>query len=437
MEPVQRNIKKGSLRSMKSPKTIRPVAFELMQYFYGTVHEPLIHAYLQFDGTVDEQTLIHAVNASIAYVPLLGCVFSPAPLCPRWISRGFTGTDLVFAETVGDLELDSRTNAVLTRVLPVETDPPLRLTLLHAASGDRLCVVMSHLVCDGSGLKQYLALLSDLYNRLLSGLALPPARQTIRSAQRLFRCMRWPEWLSLWSMKYDSLQQSESLHASYTGDTARPLIRTRSLPPDSLAALKQYAHARHATVNDVLLTAYARALAKATGESHVSLPCPVDLRKYLAKDDSLSICNLTTNYVVTVDVLNDTTFAETLCAISSQLSVQKASNACLKSVLLVEFAFCWIPFGWMKRLFPKLFTIPVTSYTNLGVLDAERLRFGAARVTGALLTGAVKYSPYFQISVSSFEQTLTLSCNLYGTAGDGETADAMLESVVSELTAIL
>ncbi len=248
--------------------------------------------------------------------------------------------------------------------------------------------------------------------------------------------MRWSERLSLWSAKYDLLQQSESLRVPYTGDPAHPLIRTRSLSPDSLAALKQYAHARHATVNDVLLTAYARALAKATGESHVSLPCPVDLRKYLDEGDSLSICNLTTNYVVTVDVLNDTPFAETLHVVSSQISEQKASNACLKSVLLVEFAFRWIPFGFMKRLFPKLFTIPVTSYTNLGMLDAEHLRFGAARVTSALLTGAVKYSPYFQISVSSLEQTLTLSCNLYGTAGDGESADTMLESVVSELTAV-
>ncbi len=419
---------------MKSPTTIRPVAFELMQYFYGTVHEPLIHAYLQFDGIVDEQTLIHAVTASIAYVPLLECVFSPALLSPKWISRGFTGADLVFAEAVDDSELDSRTNAILTQVLSVETDPPLRLTLLHAASGDRLCVVMSHLVCDGSGLKQYLALVSDLYNRLLSGLALPPATQTIRSAQRLFRRMRWPERLSLWSMKYASLQQSELLRVPYTGDPARPLIRTRSLPPDTLAALKLYAHAHHATVNDVLLTAYARTLARATGEPHVSLPCPVDLRKYLGEGDSLSICNLTTNYVVTADVLDNTTFAETLHVVSSQISEQKASNACLKSVLLVEFAFRWIPFGWMKRLFPKLFTIPVTSYTNLGLLDAERLRFGAASLTGALLTGAIKYSPYFQVSVSSFEQTLTLSCNLYGTAGDGETADAMLESIVFELT---
>ena len=422
---------------MKSSKTIRPVAFELMQYFYGTVHEPLIHVDLQFDGTLDGQTLIHAVTASIAYVPLLECVFSPAPLRPRWVSRGFTGADLVFTEAVGDAELEVRTNAILTRVLSVETDPPLRLTLLRAASGDRLCVVMSHLVCDGAGLKQYLMLLCNLYNRLLSGLALPPARQTIRSAQLLFRHMRWTERLSLWFTRYDSLQQSESLRVPYVGDPTRPLIRTRPLPPDSLAALKQYAHARHATVNDVLLAAYARALAKATGESRVSLPCPVDLRKYLDEGDALSICNLTTNYVVAVDIENDAPFADTLHAVSSQISEQKASNACLKSVLLVDFAFRWIPFGWMKRLFPKLFTIPVTSYTNLGVLDAEHLRFGEASMTGALLTGAIKYSPYLQISVSSFQQTLTLSCNLYGTAQDGAAADAMLESVVSELTSLI
>jgi NRPS condensation-like uncharacterized protein len=422
---------------MKSPKTIHPLAFELMQYLYGTVHEPLIHAYLQFDGTIDGQTLIRAATASLAYVPLLECVFSPAPLRPRWISRGFTGADLVVEESVNAEKLEERATLVLTRVLSVETDPPLRLTLLHAASGDRLCVVMSHLICDGAGLKQYLALLSDLYIRLLSGLALPPARQTTRSAQRLFCHMRWPERLSLWFMKYDSLQQSESLRVPYVGDPFHPQIRTRSLPPDSLAALKRYAHVQGATINDVLLAAYARALANATGESRVSLPCPVDLRKYLGESDSLSICNLTTNYVVAVDIANDAPFAETLHAVSSQISEQKASNACLKSVLLVEFAFRLIPFCLMKRFFSRLFTIPVTSYTNLGVLDAERLRFGAANVTDGLLTGAVKYSPYFQVSVSSFDQTLTLSCNLYGTSSDCLAADAMLNSVVSELTTLI
>ena len=422
---------------MKSPKTFRPVAFELMQYLYGTVHEPLIHAYLQFDGTIDGQTLIRAATASLAYVPLLECVFSPAPFRPRWISHGFTGADLVVEESVDAKKLEERTTLVLTQVLSIETDPPLRLTLLHAASGDRLCVVMSHLVCDGAGLKQYLALLSDLYIRLFSGLALPPARQTIRSARRLFCHMRWPERLSLWFQQYDSLRQPASLRVPFAGDPACPQIRTRSLPPDSLAALKQYARAQGATINDVLLATYARALAKATGESHVSLPCPVDLRKYLGESDPLSICNLTTNYVVAVDIANNTPFVETLHAVSSQLSKQKASNACLKSVLLVEFVFQLIPLCLMKRLFSRLFTIPVTSYTNLGVLDAQRLRFGAANATGGLLTGAIKYSPYFQISVSSFDQMLTLSCNLYGTASDCLTADAMLDSVVSELAALI
>ena len=417
---------------MKSSKTIRPVSFELMQYFYGTVHEPLIHAYLQFAGSIDEQTLIRAVTASIAYVPLLECVFSPDSFRPRWVCRGFTGADLVRVETIDLADLDVKTNSILTRVLSVESEPPLRLTLLKAERGDRLCVVISHLVCDGAGFKQYLYLLSQLYSNLCSGTTLPIAHPSIRSSRRLFRPMKAAERIHIFFSRYDGLTQPRNLRIPMEGDPARPQIRTLSISSDRFTALKRYARAQGATINDVLLTAYARVLARETGISAVSLPCPADLRKYLPASDSLSICNLTTNYVVNVEIAADAPFLETLQAVSAQLSQQKASNACLKSVVLVGLAFHLIPFRWMERLFPKLFAIPVTSYTNLGILEAERLCFGEASATGALLTGAIKYSPYFQVSVSSSQQTLTLSCNLYGTANDSDRADALMQQIDSE-----
>ena len=60
----------------------------------------------------------------------------------------------------------------------------------------------------------------------------------------------------------------------------------------------------------------------------------------------------------------------------------------------------------------------VICMTNIGVLDAARLSFGDLRPTDAYLCGSIKYKPYFQLAMSSYQDELTLSVNLYGSASD-------------------
>jgi NRPS condensation-like uncharacterized protein len=61
---------------------------------------------------------------------------------------------------------------------------------------------------------------------------------------------------------------------------------------------------------------------------------------------------------------------------------------------------------------------PLICMTNIGVLDAARLSFGDLRRTNAYLCGSIKYKPYFQLAMSSYQDELTLSVNLYGSASD-------------------
>ena len=61
---------------------------------------------------------------------------------------------------------------------------------------------------------------------------------------------------------------------------------------------------------------------------------------------------------------------------------------------------------------------PLICMTNIGVLDAARLSFGDLRPTDAYLCGSIKYKPYFQLAMSSYQDELTLSVNLYGSASD-------------------
>lgn len=119
--------------------------------------------------------------------------------------------------------------------------------------------------------------------------------------------------------------------------------------------------------------------------------------------------------------------------VSKQMKQQKSGNECLKPVMMLEIAMNIIPFHTMSKLFNKVFTIPVVSFTNLGVIDKNLLNFGSEKIKYAYLTGAVKYVPYFQISVSTYDDVCTLSCNLYGTEEDRKSIDEFLTDVKEEL----
>jgi NRPS condensation-like uncharacterized protein len=146
------------------------------------------------------------------------------------------------------------------------------------------------------------------------------------------------------------------------------------------------------------------------------------------------ICNLTSNYFCEVSVKGEDTFTDTLSTVSKQMKLQKKSDSCLKSVIMIEFIFSIFSFGFLRRNFGKFFKVPVISYTNIGVIDKQRTNFGHCEVEDIFITGAIKYVPYFQIAVSTFYDTCTLSSNLHGTDNDKSLIESYLDEIINEIT---
>jgi NRPS condensation-like uncharacterized protein len=78
--------------------------------------------------------------------------------------------------------------------------------------------------------------------------------------------------------------------------------------------------------------------------------------------------------------------------------------------------------------------VPVTSYSNLGVLNEERLRFAGGEIANASLATAVKRPPYYQLSLSTWRDTCTLSCCVDISVEDRETARRALEETIKDFT---
>jgi NRPS condensation-like uncharacterized protein len=418
---------------MKNEAWFRPEAFELLQYFFGTVHEPLVRAYVAFSGCLDEAALCRAVEASAKTVPLLFCVFDASGRRPRWRRRDFSGADVVKVVFADTADAEKAADALLTEELDFSAEPQVKLNILRAGNTDRLCVIASHLLCDASGLKQYLALLGTLYAAETGNAPVHSIKTNLRKTRALFAGFSLREKLSILASRYDAGAQKHTPVLALAGDPSNPRIITRTIPPEEFAAIKAFSRSNGASVNDALLSAYLRVLSRTCGERTITIPCPVDLRKYLSKTNGISICNMTTNLFCSVAVNPSDNYLDTLKQVTQQMNAQKTSPNCLKSVVSLETAFRVLPFPLLKKEFPHYFTMPKLSYTNLGILEKESLRFGEAQAVDAFMTGAIKHSPYFQIAVSTFENALTLSCNLYAADQSVQTIESFLYDLQTEL----
>lgn len=408
--------------------------FDCMQYFYGAVQEPRIRCLIRFQGAVSETVLKRAAGLSIGAVPLIGCIFDDKHHC--WRKRGFTGEDIVHVAKYTD-ESDDAAFLFLMTGIDHTREPQVKITLLRGKTDDALCIVINHMVCDGAGFKEYLYLLGELYTRCEKGEDLvQPVPVGRRDLGQLLQNLSFGKKLRILFSRPHFSKPDPTMVMPAREDSSTPMIVTASIEKDQFDKVRCYAKNSRVSINDILLTAYLRALRRATGCEQITVPCPVDLRKYKKPEQRCGICNLTGNYICSTDISPDEAFGVTLRKVSNQMQAQKTDNACLKGPMLFDIMFHTLPIRAVRSLFYSASPVPVTSYTNLGVLDEGKLRFGNRVVENAVISTAVKKSPYFQLSVSTFRGCCTLTSSFYGSDTDGERIREFLNRIVEEITGL-
>lgn len=415
-----------------TPNKIRTEPFDLMQYFYLAAHDPVIRGLIRFSGRLDFDALRQAVDFSVCAVPQFGCCFSRET--HTWEDRGLSSGQMVHVEEAKDDGI-SRAHELLKESLDFLNGPHLKLYVVRGCSSDTLCVIISHLVTDGAGLRQYLYLLAELYSNCVKGTPRRPEPGD-RSLRQITKQFNFREKLAILSAPMKFHRQDDSMLLPLEGKAGETFFVTRRIEPERFSKCIAYAKKKGATVNDLLMAAYFRAHHAMTHCTVFEMPCPVDLRKYLPKENRCGVCNLTSSYMCRLSVQDGESFDETLRMVSAQMTAQKNSIACLKGPMALDLLFRGLPYPAVKRLFYKTFSIPRVSYTNLGILSGEGLHFEGVPVADAYLTTAVKHSPYFQVSVSTFAGRCTLTSNMNGPARDCKTVEAFYDRMIGELESL-
>ena len=411
---------------------IKVQPFACMQYFYKSEGLPRIRYFIQFEGRIDEDLLKKAVDLSIDAVPLINCVFDEESF--SWKQCDFTAADIV--HIIDDAESEGNDDTkLLTKDLDFTREPQLKIILLRQAACDKLFVIINHMVADGCGFNNYLYLLRHLYslckNQTFSRFKKNALRKQSFSQvlQNFSMKKRW----KILSSKLNVSMPPESLKFPLKGDNDNAVVIIRNIDENSFHKIRKYAKSNGASINDIIITAYAREIYRILKAPEITIPCPVDLRKFGKKKQIFGICNLTGLYNCSVNISENEAFDDTLHKVTEQMNAQKSSTDCVKLPMFLDMIYRTLPLRMLISRFRKMRMTPFITYTNLGIIDERRICFGSRNVEKAYITTAIKRNPYFQLSVSTFKDCCTLSASLFATEEDVAFANNVLDNVKKEL----
>jgi NRPS condensation-like uncharacterized protein len=417
---------------MSKNDILKSTPTERMQVLYRRRHKPLIRLFLRFSGAIDEAALKGAVDGSLKAAPLVSCAYDFRH--HRWAKKNFTGQDIVSEIPAADDSLENLTPAMLSD-LDLSAGPQLRVFLFRGEAGDSLCFLSSHLAFDGTSLKRYAYLLAKLYSALLSGTGEDAAEgySLDRGFFQVLKTLPFRKRLSL--LIPPKNPEKSSLFLPFSGMEKEQFIVLETIDETCFPIAAAEAKALGATVNDLVMTAYARALGKLLGLSDIILPCPVSFLSKLPNPDKSAFFNLTGYYHFILHLEAGEDFAASLGKATLRMEAEKKSLNSFKGPFLLGKAYAWFPNPLAEKIVYKIAPPPIVSYTNIGIINGDDLAFGDVVPDEAYFVTTVKKAPSFQLTVSTYDDVLYLSSAFDGNESDRTLISRLLESVKNEISA--
>lgn len=397
---------------------------------------------LTFPGQrLDADRLRRAVRLSFDSEPLVGCEFRTDERRAYWKRLSSLDAESVFVEEqVSDP--DAQMRAFQASEVP-DQGPQAAVALFHTSDGDVLGIKISHVLADGQAAKQYAYLLADLYTRLGEDPTLttqpnlrvrPSGRDvwdhlTLQQQREAKRAKSWakPTW-----------------PAPRTGNAGEGLTyRWATIPRERFAALKSYGSERGCTVNDMMLTAVLRACISRLdppSNTPLSLMYTADLRRYLPDVTDLPISNLSISGSLDIERIDGESFEDTLARVHRRMS-QWATMCHGAGPLASAERMASLGYGATKLLLRMAFraggsvdkTYPW--FTNIGILDDDRLALGDIVPESAFMFGPATTGTSIVPVVSTYGDALTVCMGYCESDYDTTSVEQLLESITSEIDA--
>ncbi len=404
-----------------------------------------IQAVLKLDGRMDFDILVKAVRLSIDEEPVLGCRFiEHAP--PYW-KRLKDIDNVMFCSIEETDNVEEAVNSFLESPLDMDHDPMVKVKLIRSEQHDTLGIKLNHTCCDGAGAKEFIHILSRIYTILdhKNGVYIP--KPSIRDSEdhiKVFNNLgiKHPEMdnsmveapKTVWPFLWKSGGQKD----------VTPFVVCR-LPYGQLDVLSQYGKKRGATINDLILTAFYRAMFKISQPPYhvpMDIGLTVDLRRYLPDNKASAIRNLSGGIVLRIARLKDEPFYGTLSRVVSLMNHKKKNNPGYQCATGAEHAemINFYQFLAFSKFISKASDVILKKcfycspgLSNVGIISKNLIKFGDNVVTDAYIIPPVIRMPGIMLVASSYNGILTFATGYYKGSVSRGNLEKLLNKIKSEL----
>jgi NRPS condensation-like uncharacterized protein len=399
-----------------------------------------LHVVVYFEGHLDQERMDRAIRIAMHREPVLGCRFVEQPRRSLWVRREDLDT-LPVVQGVETQDEKKDLMAFVTTPADPASDPLVQALILRRGDGDVLCIKVNHVVADGAGTKAVAYLIADTYSRLAAEPTFYPhvGRFTPRSQMAIFKQVGLKNMIKYRPRQLSLPKPQFALPFKHQDTSGRQFV-IRQIGPAAFKALKDDSKKHQATINDLILTAYYRALGK-MGNPPADMPLPIqvsiDLRHFLPKERPQDICNLSGALFPAIYYQAGEDFEQTLLRVQEKMIWWKSRLPGLTGPMLIELVMVQ---GYQKA---KEMLAKMTSgmsqkanpvlLSNFGILEQDRLVFGGLKIREAYELGPVMFGHGLMLTASTYQGQLTLAMGFCEGLIPRENMENMVQMVADEL----
>lgn len=416
------------------------------RYGSGNFH---CQAILKFDGELDFEKLTKAVRLTLDAEPVLGCRFVEGN--PPYWKRMENIDKIDFCSFEETDDLDAAIQTFLESPLDMDKDTKVKVRLIRSKSHDVLGIKANHACCDGAGLKEYTQLLSDIYTKisLCEDEFIPVPSERGRDDQDiLLKSLGVTDPDALWIPGSDITIPTWSF-PWMQGTSNITRIVTCRLSPDQLDSISSYAKSRKVTINDLIITAYCRAMLE-MGQPVYGVPMginiTVDLRRYLPDKRTKAIRNMSGSSNIWLSMVENEAFGDTLARVAfmtnemkkgypgmqSAIGLERLEKISFKDTLAYYQATSMV--GKSMPDCPPFFgNRCVPALSNLGILSQQLIKFGDLTAFDYYIIPPVISAPGLLLVAGTYNGIMTLGAGIFENTVPIEEVERLLNNIKNEL----
>lgn len=416
------------------------------RYGLGNFHSQAI---MKLDGRLDFDKLSKAIRLSVDAEPVLGCRFVEGD--PPYWKRLENLDKMIFCSVEEVSDDNEAVQRFIESRLDMDNDPKIKAKLIRSKSYDILAIKANHACFDGTGIKEYIQLLSTIYSNIdhPDGVFIPiPGTRGRMEQDRLFKSLGITDPDALWIPGSDVAVPTWAFPWKQ-GTSNITRIVVCKFPPDQLEKMSSYAKSRGATINDLILTAYYRAMLK-MGQPVYGVPMgltvTIDLRRYLTNNKTEAIRNFSGSVNTWLSMIENEAFSDTLSRVVYMMNEVKNGYPGLQSAIGLErlekisFRDTLAYYQATSKIGKDMPHCPayygdrsVPTLSNVGIISKSLIKFGDRTVTDAFIIPPVVSAPGLLLEVGTYNDIITMAVGYFENTVLHDDVERLLNNIKNEL----